>query len=88
MKCKWNKNKQDAFKNIKRVVAHNTLLAYPDVNEEFNIYTDDINLQLGAVNSQNGKPIDFYSRDITDYQKIYTVTEKELLRSFETLKEF
>ena len=43
---------------------------------------------LGAVISQKGKPITFYSRKLTDSQKSYTVTEKELLIIVETLKEF
>ena len=38
--------------------------------------------------SQKGKPIDVYSRKLTDSQQQYTVTEKELLRIVETLKEF
>ena len=37
---KWTKIKQDYFKEIKQVVARDTLLAYPDFNEEFNNFTD------------------------------------------------
>ena len=37
---------------------------------------------------QKGKPIAFYSSKLTDSQKIYTVTEKELLSIVGTLKEF
>ena len=32
---KWTKMEQDAFNKIKRIVAHNNLLAYPDFNDEF-----------------------------------------------------
>ena len=34
-----------------------TLLAYPDFNEEFKIHTDDSKLQLGAVIIQSGKKL-------------------------------
>ena len=44
--------------------------------------------RLGAVISQRGKPIAFYSRKLNDAQTRYTTTERELLAIVETLKEF
>ena len=64
----------------------NTLLAYPDFNEEFKIRTDASDLQLGAVIIQKFKPISLYSKKFTDAQKMYTVTEKELLSIVGNLK--
>ena len=46
-----------------RVVACDTLLAYPDFNEWFNIHADASEFQLGAVIIQKGKPIAFYGRN-------------------------
>ena len=40
---------QDAFEKIKRIVALNTLLTYPDFNENFKIHTDASAFQLGGV---------------------------------------
>ena len=34
-------------------------MAYSDFNEEFNIRTNDIGLQLGAVISNNGRMVTF-----------------------------
>ena len=58
---KWTEVKKDAFDEIKRIVASNNLLTYPDFNETFKIHTDAILFQLGAVIIQKVKPIDFYS---------------------------
>ena len=63
---------QDTFDKIKRIVAHDTLLTYPDFNETFKIHTDASAFQLGAVIIQKGKTIAFYSRKLTDAQKCYT----------------
>jgi hypothetical protein len=43
---------------------------------------------LGAVITQNNRPIAFFSRKLSGAQSKYTVTELELLVIVETLKEF
>ena len=44
--------------------------------------------QLGAVITQGNKPIEFFSRKLTETQQCYSVTKIELLAIVETLKEF
>ncbi len=45
-------------------------------------------MQLGAVITQDNRPIAFFSRKLSKTQQKYTVTEIELLAIVETLKEF
>jgi len=71
----------------KRIIAKETLLAFPNFNEPFQIHTDASHYQLGAVVSQEGTPIAFYSRKLNPAQMRYTTTERELLSVVETLKE-
>ena len=65
---------------------HDTLLTYPDFNEEFKVHTNYSDFKLGAFISQKGEPIAFYSIKLTESPKGYTVTEKEILSTVETLK--
>ena len=67
-------------------MARDTLSTYPDSKETFKVHTNAIKLQLGAVIFHKVKPIAFYSRRLTDAQKRYTVTEKELISIVETLR--
>ena len=76
-----------AFDAIKKYILRETLL-YLNFNKPFDIHTDASDLQLGAVISQNGKPIVFYSKKLNPVQTRYTTTEKELLAIVKTLKEF
>jgi hypothetical protein len=87
-KWEWGPKQAAAFKMAKRVIARETMLQYPDFSKPFVIHTDASHYQLGAVISQDGKPIAFYSRKLNDAQTRYTTTERELLSIVETLKEY
>ena len=84
----WKEEQQKAFNDMKKILSRETLLAYPDFSKPFDIHTDASHTQLGAVVSQDGKPIAFYSRKLNPAQTRYTTTERELLAIVETLKEF
>ena len=84
----WGEEQQQAFADVKRMICKEAILAFPNFNEEFVIYTDASNYQLGGVITQNKKPLAFYSRKLKDAQTRYTTTERELLSIVEILKEF
>ena len=88
VKYDWKDEHQKCFDAIKRVIGREVLLAYPDFNAPFEIHTNASKLKIGAVISQKGKPIAFYSRNIISAQQNYTTTEKKLLSIVATLKEF
>ena len=73
---------------MKKILAREVILAFPDFNKTFEIYTDASDTQLGAVIAQDNKPIAFYSKKLNPAQTRYTTTEKELLSIVETCKEF
>jgi hypothetical protein len=87
-KWQWTNEKQRAFEEIKKVIAKDVLLAYPDFTLPFDIHTDASHTQLGSVISQKGKPMAFYSQKLASAQTWYTTAERELLAIVETLEEF
>ncbi len=64
-------------------IAKEVVLAYPDFSKPFEIYTDASTMQLGAVITQDNRPIAFFSRKRLKC-KVGTVTEIELLASRDT----
>ena len=70
------------------MVSAETLISYPDWKLPFIVNTDASDNQLGAVISQNNKPISFFSRILIKPQHNYTKTDKELLAISECLKQF
>ena len=84
----WNDFHQASFDKIKECLLRKVLLAYPKYGEVFDIYTDASTRQLGAVITQNRRPIAFFSCKLSHAQQKYSVTELELLSIVDTLKEF
>jgi hypothetical protein len=84
----WDEVHQRAFNHVKATIAKDVVLAYLDYSKVFEIYTDASSKQLGAVITQDNRPIAFFSRKLSDAQCKYSVTEIELLAIVETLKEF
>ena len=88
VKFEWLPSHQQAFDKIKKVIESEVLLSYPDFEKPFHIYTDASDHQLGAVIMQDKKPLAFYSRKLNTAQRRYTTTERELLSTIETCKEY
>jgi hypothetical protein len=84
----WDEVNQRAFDHVKATIAKDVVLAYPDYSKVFEIYTDASSNQLGAVITQDNKPIVLFSRKLSDAQRKYSVTKIELLAIVETLKKF
>ena len=76
---KWTEEHQKAFDEMKKAITRETLLAYPNFNEVFDIHTDTSLYQLGACISQKGRLLAFYSRNSNLAQTRYTTTERELI---------
>ena len=75
-KILWNDALEISFKEMKCMVSAETLLSYPDRKLPLTDHTGASDKQLGAVVSQNNKPIDFFSGGLIQPQRNYTMTEK------------
>jgi hypothetical protein len=84
----WDEVHQRPFDLVKATIAREVVLAYPDYSKVFEIYTNTWSKQLGAVITQENRPIAFFSWKLSTMQRKYSVTKIELLAIVETLKEF
>jgi RNase H-like domain found in reverse transcriptase len=72
---------------MKATMANDAFLRYPDHNKPFHIYCDASDLQLGAIITQEGAPVAFYSCKLNRAQQHYTIGE-EIFCIVETLQEY
>jgi hypothetical protein len=79
---------QQAFDEMRLLMAANALAAYPNHNKWFDIYTDASAFQLGTCIIQEGRPVAYFLRKLTKFQQNNITMEKEMLSIVATLKEF
>jgi hypothetical protein len=84
----WDEVHQRAFDHVKATISKDVVLAYLDYTNVFEMYTDASSKQLGAVITQDNRPIAFFSRKFSNMQHKFSITKIELLAIVETLKEF
>jgi hypothetical protein len=84
----WDEVHQRAFDRVKATIAKDVVLAHQDYSKVFQIYTDASSKQLGAVSTQDNRPIAFFSWRLSNTQCKYSVAKIQLLAIVETLKEF
>ena len=74
----WDERCQQAFKDLKKVVIEESVLALPDHTKVFKVHTDASHFTIGGVLMQERHPIAFESRKLIDTEMRYTVQEKEM----------
>ena len=57
----WDEAHQKAFETVKANIAKDVVLAYPDYDKVFEVYTDASSTQLGSVITQSNRPLAFFS---------------------------
>ena len=75
----WGPTQQEAFETIKKNVTKTPVLRYYNVKEEVTLQCDASQFGLGAALMQNGQPVAYASRALTEAETRYAQIEKELL---------
>ncbi|KAJ8049054.1 hypothetical protein HOLleu_01612 [Holothuria leucospilota] len=83
----WS-NHQKAFSEIQTMVHNSPVLAFYDPGQELVLENDASEDGLGSAMLQNGKPVAFASRTLTDTERRYAQIEKEMLAVCCGLKKF
>lgn len=80
VKIYLDKEALDAFQKVKNILSsEDVLLLHPNFNEPFELTTDASSSAIGAVLTQNGRPITMISRTLSATEENYSTNERELL---------
>ena len=75
----WSSAHEKAVNHIKQMVTKAPVLKYCDPQEDLTLQCDASDTGLGTALLQEGQPIAFASRALTECERNYAQTEKELL---------
>ncbi len=75
----WDEVHERAFDHVKAAITKDVVLASLDYSKVFEIYTDASSKQLGAVTTQDNRPIAFFSWKLSNMQRKYSIIEIELV---------
>ena len=75
----WNSSLQKVFENIKASISKDIALTYFDVTKPATIQVDASKIGIGAALLQDGRPIAFASKSLTETEQRYANIECELL---------
>ncbi|GIL61067.1 hypothetical protein Vafri_15468, partial [Volvox africanus] len=86
----WTPECQQAFEELKHVVANDITLSFPNYSLPFRVevFSDASLYGTGAVLLQEGQPIAFTSKKFLGAETHYTTGEQELLAVLHALKEW
>ena len=78
----WNEDCERSFSTLKRLLAENVTLAFPDFTRPFRVATDASSIAVGTVLSQiqtdsRERPKSFISRTFNKTERKWTTIEKE-----------
>ena len=75
----WNSDQEQAFKMVKKVLCSDLIVKPFSVTKELTLTCDASEKAIGAVLSQEGFPIMYLSRILTEAERNYAVIEREAL---------
>lgn len=75
----WEKEQEDAYNKLKNLATSTPTLKYFDVDRPVELSVDASKDGLGAVLTQEGNPVAYASKALTQAEKGYAQIEKEML---------
>ncbi len=75
---KWEEACDEAFEALKGILVKAPVLKLPDFAKDFEIHSDASDFAIGGVIMQDGKPVAFESKKLSETERRWPTHEKEM----------
>ena len=82
----WDEHCYRAFGELNRHLTSAPVLKFPEFKKPFEVHTDASNFAIGGVLMQEGRPVAFESKKLSDVERRWPTHEKEMLAVVHCLK--
>jgi hypothetical protein len=82
----WTKEAEKGFRVLKEKIIEQPILVLPEFKKTFQIKCDASGVGIGAVLSQDDKPIAYFCEKLNDAKKKYSTYDKEFYVIIQSLK--
>ena len=84
----WGEKQQHSFDSLKRKLASQPVLKLPKFDSPFKVAVDASGVGIGAVLSQEGHPVEFFSEKLSPSRQNWSTYEQELYALVRALKQW
>ena len=82
----WDEHCYRVFGKLKRCLIFAPVLKFPKFKKPFEVHTNTLDFAIGGFLMQEGRPVAFESKKLSDVEKRWPTHEKELLAVVHCLK--
>jgi len=75
---KWEETCDEAFETLKGILGKAPVLKLPDFDKDFEIHSNASNFAIGGVLMQEGRPVAFESKKLSETERRWPTHEKEM----------